>query len=100
MKTVIKLDCGEMPPGCGFACGVCVQEMKDILEATDGVSRFAQHIDNSIEIEHDPEKVTSEDLLRALSKLPTMHEGSFVPSLVGSKTEAMVHDSGSETPED
>lgn len=81
IRTRIELDCGEMPPGCGFECGACIQEIKDTLEVLDGVSNFAQHLDGSIEIEHDPERVSPERILEVVSGLPTRLDGSFRPTL-------------------
>ena len=82
MRTIVDLDCGEIPPGCGFQCGICVQEIKDTLESLDGVVRFSQHLDNRIEVEHDPEKISQEDLLEVISKLPTGQNGSFILRVV------------------
>ena len=86
MRTLIELDCGDIPPGCGFACGVCIQEIQEVLEAMDGVLGFAQHLDSRIEIEHDPDKLGPQDLLDAISKLPSQHDGSFRPILADTET--------------
>jgi copper chaperone CopZ len=84
MRTIIELDCGDMPPACGFECGVCVQEIKETVEAMEGVSGFAEHLDSRIEIEHDPEKISQQDLLEAVAKLPSSQPGFFNPTLAKS----------------
>lgn len=85
MRTVIELDCGEMPPACGFSCGVCVQEIMDTLGAMDGISSVTQDRDNHIVVEHDPDAVSVDHLLDAISKLPEWLEGSFHPSVTRSR---------------
>ena len=85
MKTVIELDCGDIPPGCGFACGGCIQEIQEVLETMEGISGFAQHLDSSIEVEHDPGKVSVQDLLEAISKLPSQHDGFFRPTVADAR---------------
>jgi copper chaperone CopZ len=83
MRTIIELDCGEMPPGCGFQCGICVQEIQEAVAAVEGVTRFSQHADNRIEIEHDADKVSQESLLKIITKLPTGQKGHFTARVVG-----------------
>jgi hypothetical protein len=89
MKTVIELDCGDIPPGCGFACGSCIQEIQDLLGTMDGILGFAQHLDSKIEIEHDLGKVSPQDLLEAISKLPSEHDGFFRPILIDTEEGTM-----------
>ncbi|MCK4547285.1 MAG: heavy-metal-associated domain-containing protein [Candidatus Eisenbacteria sp.] len=97
MKTIIEIDCGDIPPGCGLACGACIQEIRETVEAMDGVLGFAKHLDDLIEIEHDPQKVSPQDLIEALSKLPTAHEGFFQLTLIESRTENQADAPGSRT---
>ena len=82
MKTVIALDCGDMPPECNFTCGICIQEIKDTVESLAGVTGFSQRMDNHIEIEHDPQKTSPQDLLDAISRLPSGQSGFFIPTIV------------------
>jgi copper chaperone CopZ len=81
MKVLIDVDCGQMPPECGFECGICTQKMKDAIEGLDGVLRFARHMNGQIEIEYDPDRITVERLLEVISGVPTGHKGSFLPSV-------------------
>lgn len=78
----IELDCGDMPPGCGFECGVCIQEIKEALEEIDGVTGFSQTLDGHIQIDIRPEKVSEQQILDIISRLPTGQEGSFKPNLL------------------
>ena len=82
MKTVIELDCGDMPPGCEFACGACIQELSEVIMALDGVTGFSQRLDNHIEVEHEPEAVSQQDLLDAIARLPSEQDGFFTPTIV------------------
>jgi len=81
-KVTIELDCADMPPGCGFECGACIQEIKDTLDAMGGVSGFAQHLDGRIDVEYDPGTITVDRILETISTLPTTHEGSFLPRVI------------------
>lgn len=93
-KTTIDLDCGEMPPACGFQCGACIQEIMETLEKMDGVKGFSQHLDGRIEVEHDLARVTTEDLIRAISGLPSSQEGFFRATLAERQRETAAERQG------
>lgn len=80
-KLRIELDCGDMPPDCGFECGACIQEIKEALEAIDGVSGFSQDLEGHVQISMAPEKIREQQILDVISGLPAGQEGFFEPKL-------------------
>ena len=83
-RLTIELDCGDMPPGCGFECGVCIQEIKEALEGIDGVSGFSQDLEGHVRIDIMPERISEQQVLDIISRLPTSRRESFKPTLLGS----------------
>ena len=50
-----------------LSCPSCVAKIEKVLKALDGVSEAKVHFNSGkIEIEHDPQKVKAQDLVRAV----------------------------------
>ena len=85
-RSAFDLDCNPVIPECGFQCPKCIQEIESTLTRMEGVSKA--YIDKEGEeqrliVEHDPSRVTAEELTEVLKCLPSFYEGFFIPNLIG-----------------
>lgn len=84
-RSAFHLDCNPMIPECGYRCGKCLQEMRCVFEAIQGVAGFhaeGSGRDAKTVVEYDPCTVTVEDMMKSLRQLPSFYKGFFVPSLL------------------
>jgi len=84
-RTAFHLDCTPVIPECGFECARCVQEIRSILTAMPGVERVyrgSEEEGGKLIVEHDPSKVTVEQLIDILKDLPSFYDGCFVPTVI------------------
>ena len=83
--STFRLDCNPVIPECGYRCGKCLEEIRSIIEAMQGVAKLHTEgtgQDTRIVVEHDACSVTGEQLMQALRELPSFYRGFFVPSLL------------------
>jgi copper chaperone CopZ len=72
-------------PECEFKCGKCVQEIQSILDKIEGVDKSYiadEEKEARLIVEYEPSKVTVEQLMDALRRLPSFYKGFFVPELL------------------
>jgi copper chaperone CopZ len=84
-RTAFHLDCTPVIPECGFKCAKCVEEIKSVLTGMPGVERVyrgGKEEEGKLIVEHDPSRVTVEQLVDSLRDLPSFHEESFVPTVI------------------
>ena len=84
-RSAFDLDCNRIIPECECKCGKCLQEMRSIFEAMQGVTRLyteGSGKDTRIIVEHDSCTVTLRELMETFGRLPSFHKGSFVPRLL------------------
>lgn len=80
-RTAFHLDCTPIIPACGFDCGRCIEEMKAVFGAMQGVSRFYREGDGVV-VEHDASVVTAAQLVDIFGRLPSFYESHFMPSVM------------------
>ena len=83
--STFQVDCNAIIPECGYKCGKCLEEIRSVIEAVQGVAKL--HTKGSgentrIVVEHDASCVTGHQLMQALGGLPSFYKGLFVPSLL------------------
>jgi copper chaperone CopZ len=72
-------------PECEFKCGKCVKEIQSVLDEIQGVEKSyieGEEKETKLVVEHDPSKVTVEQLMDVLRRLPSFYKGFFVPKLL------------------
>lgn len=85
IKSAFEIDCNPIIPECGFKCPKCIKEIEDTLTAMKGVGKVYMEgkAENAkLVVEHDADIITAEQLIEALSKLPSFYEGFFIPTLI------------------
>jgi len=80
-RTAFHLDCNPVISECGFYCEKCIQEIESVFEKTEGVSKFYREGDGVV-VEHDPNKVTAEQLIAVFKGLPSFYEAKFIPNVI------------------
>ncbi len=80
-RTAFHLDCTLIIPACGFTCGKCIEEMKSIFGATQGVSKFYREGDGVV-VEHDASVIAVDQLLDIFRNLPSFYRRRFVPTVM------------------
>ena len=83
--STFHLDCNPIIPECGYECGKCLQEIRSVIEAIQGVAKLRTEgsgQDTRIVVEHDARSVTGDQLMQALRRLPSFYKGFFVPSIL------------------
>jgi len=84
-KSLFHLDCTPVIPDCGYQCLKCVEEIRSILEAKDGISEvtLTEHKNISvIAIEYDSDIIGIKDLQKELERLPSFYTGFFLPEVI------------------
>jgi len=85
-RSAFHLDCTAIFPACRFDCARCMKEIQSVfarIPGVDGVRAEGEGADAKLIIVHDPSQVAAEQLLGIFRRLPSFHEASFVPTLVG-----------------
>jgi len=86
-RTAFDIDCNPVIPECGFACPKCIQEIETALTCKDGVSKVYMGEgaeEGRIIVEHDSTVTTVDQIIQALSMLPSRYEGFFIPTVSSS----------------
>jgi copper chaperone CopZ len=84
-RSALHIDCNPIIPECGFKCGKCVQEIQSVLGEIEGVAKSYiedEEKEAKLIVEHDPSKVTVEQLMDTLKRLPSFYKSFFVPELI------------------
>jgi hypothetical protein len=85
-RSVFHLDCTAIFPACRFDCARCMTEIRSVLAEVPGATGLhteGQGAEARLIIVHDPSRVTPEQLLEHLCRLPSFCRASFVPTLLG-----------------
>ena len=85
-RSAFHLDCTAVFPDCRFECTKCLEEVRSVLTripGVEGLGTAGDGADTRLIIVHDPGRVTAEQLLEILGRLPSFTQASFVPSLLG-----------------
>ncbi|MHC4616896.1 MAG: cation transporter [Planctomycetota bacterium] len=78
--SAFHVDCSGVIPECEFKCAKCVQEIQSVLGEMEGVEEcYAEG--EGIVVQHDPSKVSVEDLIEMLGRLPSFYKGFFAAKL-------------------
>ena len=79
--SAFHLDCTDVLEECGCSCARCVEEMRCVFGALEGVKRFYRH-GPGVVVEHDPGVVRVETLMDVFRGIPSFYSRRFVPSVM------------------
>jgi hypothetical protein len=85
-RSAFHLDCTALLPDCRFACARCLQEVRSIftqIPGVDGLYTEGQGTDARLIIVHDPSRITAEQMMDILKRLPSFHKAFFAPAVLG-----------------
>ena len=85
-RSAFHLDCTPLIPECGFKCPKCIREIESTLTGMQGVSKVyveGEGAEQRLIVEHDPGRVTVEQLMDIIKGLPSFYEGFFIPTVIG-----------------
>ena len=85
-RSAFHLDCTPLIPECGFKCPKCIREIESTLTGMQGVSKVyveGEGAEQRLIVEHDPSRVTVEQLMDIFKGLPSFYEGFFIPTVIG-----------------
>ena len=80
-RSYFHLDCHGVIPECGFECDKCVKEIESVLSKTKGVNKSYREGDG-IFVEHDPDIITTKQIIGIFKRLPSFYKGFFIPKLM------------------
>ena len=81
IRSVFHVDCSGVIPECEYKCAKCVQEIRSVLGEMEGVEECYPE-GEGIVVEHDPSKVSVENLIETLGRLPSFYKGFFAGKLL------------------
>ncbi len=85
-RSAFHLDCTALLPDCRFECARCLQEIRSVftqIPGVDGLQMEGQGAQARLIVAHDPSRVTAEELVDLLKRLPSFHKAFFIPTLLG-----------------
>jgi hypothetical protein len=85
-RSAFHLDCTAIFPACRFDCARCLTEIQAVFLGLPGVTGLHMEgggADARLILEHDPTRVTPEQLMETLKRLPSFYRPSFTPTLLG-----------------
>ena len=85
-RSAFHLDCTALFPDCRFECAKCLQEIRSVftqIPGVDGLHTEGQGAQARLIIVHDPSRVTAEQLMDLLKRLPSFHKTFFAPTVLG-----------------
>ena len=84
-RSAFHLDCTPIIPECGFKCAKCLQELQSVFGEMPGVDSCyteGEGENAKFVVEHDPSKVTIEQLVETFRRLPSFYKEFFFPRLL------------------
>jgi hypothetical protein len=85
IEKFFHLDCNSVIPECGYKCARCISEIRSVLASRSGVSEVTlgkRGETSGIEVKHDPEIISVEELINEFRNLPSFYNGRFVPQVL------------------
>jgi len=85
VEVFFDLDCSAVIPECGYQCARCIEEICSVLKGMRGVSEVSSGKRGEISgivVRHDPEAVSTGDLMAAFRRLPSFYSGFFAPRVL------------------
>jgi hypothetical protein len=84
-EEFFHLDCNPVIPECEYNCAKCITEIRSVLGGRSGVFEVTlgkRGETSGIVAKHDPDTVSTEELLNAFRNLPSFYRGHFVPQVL------------------
>jgi len=81
----LHLNCNSIIPDCGFQCSKCIDEIRLNLESKGGIIKVSLTEKEGISwitVEHNPEIMSVETLLKDFKNFPSFYSGYFVSELL------------------
>lgn len=85
MNSFFHLDCSSIIPECDYQCQKCIQEIRSVLKAKNGIFKVSVRKNKDISgiaVEYDPESIGIKDLTAELENLPSFYPGFFILKLI------------------
>ena len=85
VQKFFHLDCQPVIAECAYQCSRCIQEIRAVMGAMDGVLDVSMGKHGQVAgiiVQYETETTTDDTLMEAFRRLPSFYHGRFVPKVL------------------